>query len=174
MAIGDTLAAFFATDGIPLAANTATPDTRAGANDTRQEVLDFDTAVSESIDFSGVIPFTYSTANRIQVTIGWMASSGVASNVRWNAAFKSFTDDADDFDTKVFAAVQAVSGAAPSDGANPGEPSYDSIPFTNAQADAVQPGEFFRLRITRDVTHADDEMSGDAELIFVELREIAP
>ena len=52
-----------------------------------------------------------------------------------------------------------------------GEVAYDAIAFTNAQIDGLLVGESFRLRLSRNPPHADDNMAGDAEMLRVELRE---
>jgi len=107
----------------------------------------------------------------VTVTIGWMATDTTVTphNVVWNAAFKSVTDDADDLDTKAYAAVNAVTDAEASAS---GEVAYAEIAFTDgADMDSVAAGEYFRLKITRDADNGSDTLTDDAELVFVEIRE---
>lgn len=166
MASGNTLCTFFAQDGEPPSSNYATLDTRAGV-----PVLDFDDTTDESIEFSGFMPRHYAGGG-VTVTIGWMSTDTTITaghQCRWDCHFKSVTDDADDLDTKAFAAAQSVS----SDEASvSGEVKYITIAFADgAQMDSVLAGEYFRLKINRDANHADDDLTGDAELVFIEIKE---
>jgi len=156
---------FTALSNEPPAANFATLDTRNSI-----PVLDFDADADESAEFSGVMPRSYGGGG-VTVTIGWMATDTTVTphNVVWNAAFKSVTDDADDLDTKAYAAVNTVTDAEASAS---GEVAYSVITFTDgADMDSVAAGEYFRLIITRDADNGADTLTDDAELVFVEIRE---
>jgi hypothetical protein len=107
----------------------------------------------------------------VTVTIGWMATDTTVTphNVVWDVAFKSVTNDADDLDTKAFAAVNSVTDQEASAS---GEVAYAAITFTNgADMDSVAAGEYFRLRVTRDANNGSDSLTDDAELVFVEIKE---
>jgi hypothetical protein len=71
--------------------------------------------------------------------------------------------DADSFDTAA-SATAATSGTS-------GIPNYTEITLTTI--DSVTAGDGFRLKITRNATSASDTMTGDAELISVEVRSAA-
>ncbi len=164
MASADTLVAVGALNAEPPSSNFATFDTRNGT-----PVLDFDPATDESIEFGLVMPRSYAGGG-LTVTIGWMSSSDTSGNVRWDMAFKSFTDGVDDMDTKAFASVNSITAAA----ATPtGAIYYDTITFTDgADMDSVAAGEYFRIILTRDANHAtDDTLSSDVELVFIEIKE---
>lgn len=166
MASGNSLCAFFPGDGDPPTSAFATLDKRNGVL-----VLDFDDTTDESIQFAGLMPRHYAGGG-VTVTIGWMSTDTTITaghQCRWDVAFKSVTDDADDLDTKAFAAAQSVSS---DEASASGEVKYVTIAFTDgAQMDSVAAGEYFRLQITRDANHADDDLTGDAELTFIEIRE---
>lgn len=166
MASGDSLCTFFPQDGEPPSSAFASLDTRAGV-----AVLDFDDTTDESMQFGGFMPRHYAGGG-ITVTIGWMATDTTVTphNVRWDCAFKSVSADADDLDSKAFAAVNSVTDAEASAS---GEVAYAEITFTDgADMDSVAAGEYFRMIITRDADHAtDDDLTGDAEVVFVEVRE---
>ena len=169
MASGDTLATFFANNDEPPDTNPATLDTRGGAANAQQLVLDFDAGTDESAEFSGFMPRHYGAATGITVTIMWAASSATSGDCIWDVSFKSYTDDVDDLDTKVFAAVNSVTATAASAS---GEVDYVTITFTDgADMDSIAAGEFFRMRITRDADNASDTMTGDAELVSIEIQE---
>lgn len=165
MASGDTLAVFFPQDGEPPSSAYATLDTRNGV-----AVLDFDDTTDESIEFGGFMPRHYDGGG-FTVLVGWMATSATTGAISLDVAFKSVSDDADDLDTKAFA---AANNANPTTASATGEVDYVEIAFTDgADSDSVAAGEYFRLKITRDAngTTSTDDLSGDMELVFVEVRE---
>lgn len=164
MASGDTLAYFTAADGEPPASNSATLDTR---NVTL--VLDYDASTDESMEYGGFMPRNYAGTTGITVTLGWAATTATSGDVVWNVGFKSISDDADDLDSKAFAAVNAATDTTASAS---GEVAYVTITFTDgADMDSVTAGEYFRMIVTRDADNGSDTMAGDAELVFVEIQE---
>ena len=173
MASGDTLVVFTAHDNEPPDADFATLDqilvASADEPDDLIPVLDFDPgATNEHADFAGVMPRHYAGGG-ITVTLIW-SSGATTGNVKWDMAFKSVTDDADDLDTKVYAAVNTVTATTASAA---GEADYAPITFTDgADMDSVAAGEYFRMRVTRDSADAADTLnSNDAELIAIEIKE---
>jgi len=170
MASLDTLVAFTAQAALLPATRYATFDTFAdGSTPTLTHiVLDFDPgATTEFADFIGVMPGQYDGSSAIEVVLHW-SSDATSGAVKWDVAFKSVTDDADDLDTKSFAAIQTVT---PTTASAAGEVDYAVIDFTNAQADGVGANEMFILRVERDSADAADTMnSNDAELHSIEIR----
>ena len=173
MATGDALCVWRATDNEPPDADYATLDTILTASadepDDVVPVLDFDPgATQEYASFSAVMPEHYGGGG-VTLTLMW-SSDAITGDVKWDAAFKSFTVDVDDMDSKVYAAIQTATEATASAA---GEIQYTDIAFTDgAQMDSIAKNEYFRLRITRDSADAADTMdSNDAELIAVYLTE---
>jgi len=162
MASGDTLVVFTAQHNAPPDADYATLDVRNG-----HVVLDFDDSTDESALFSAVMPRHYSAGDLV-VTIVWLATSATSGNVVWDAAFERHQDDVTDLDSDSFAAAQSATDAAASAS---GEPQYTEVAFASDEIDGVAPGESFRLKVTRDADNAGDTMSGDAEMVAVEIRE---
>ncbi len=163
MASGDTLVVFTPSMAEPPAANYATLDSRAVVL-----VLDFDDTTDESVEFAGFMPRNYDGGG-LTVTIGWMATTATTLETEWNIAFKSVSDDADDLDSKAFAAVNAVTATTASAS---GEVDYATITFTDgADMDSIAAGEYFRMNVIRDADNASDDMVGDAELVFIEIKE---
>lgn len=165
MASGDTLAVFYPQNAEPPTSNYATLDTRNGVL-----VLDFDATTDESVEFAGFMPRHYGGGG-ITVTVGWMASTATSGTISLDVAFKSVTDDADDLDTKSFA---AANNANPTSASASGEVDYVTITFTDgADMDSVAAGEYFRMQVTRDAdgTTSTDNMTGDAEIVVIEIKE---
>lgn len=162
MASGDTLCVW--TPQMAELPTTAYPtyDVRNGAL-----VLDFDDTTDEHAEFAGFMPRHYAATTGVTLTIGWMAETATSNSCNWEVAFKSVTDDADDLDTKAFAAANTVTATTASAS---GEVDYATITFTDGvDMDSVAAGEYFRLDINRDAT--GDSLVDDAELVFMELRE---
>ncbi len=170
------------TSGEDFTANTSTPGNHGTLTalpvdcfatlDTRNNklVLDFDAASNEVAMFQGFMPRHYAGGG-ITVTIGWMATSATTGDTSWAAFCKSVSDDADDLDTKSFAAPnlnQAVDVASVS-----GEVDYFTITFTDgADMDSIAAGELFYLLLMRDAQDStNDDMAGDAEIVFIEIQE---
>ena len=156
-----TLARFTPRENQPPATAFATLDTRNSI-----AVLDFDAATDESAIFSGVIPDYANLASGLNIRLAWMATTATSGNVRWRVALeRGNTDlDADSFDT-----AAEGNGAA---NATSGTPTTTSITLTTIDSIAV--GEPYRIRISRVGSDAtNDTMTGDAELIAVEVQQVA-
>jgi hypothetical protein len=157
-----TYAVFTAGDNQPPSTAFATLDTRG----TGIAVLDFDAATDESAVFVGVIPEGASLGSGLKVFLHWMASTATSGNCRWGVQFeKSGTDlDSDSFDT----ATEAHSAANGTSG-------IETVTEITATAiDSLAAGNRFRLKVFRNADDAtNDTMTGDAELIAVEIRSAA-
>ena len=156
-----TLAVFTPMTSQPPATAFATLDTRNSI-----AVLDFDDAAVESTTFVGVIPEAANLASGIAAYVHWTATSATSGNVRWRVEFeKAGTDiDADSFDT----ATEATSAANGTSGVE------STATITCTSIDSLAAGNRYRVRVSRVGTDAtNDTMTGDAELIAVELRQVA-
>ncbi|MBA4019203.1 MAG: hypothetical protein C0483_18715 [Pirellula sp.] len=165
MASGDTLVVFGALDNEPPTSNFASIDTR-----NSQPCLDFDASTDESAVFSGVLPRNYAGGG-ITVRLAWAGTSATSGTCRWNSSIERQDDEGQDLDSDSFATAQAAGATAPG---TSGMLQYTDIPHTSgAQMDSLAAGERFRLKITRDAdgTGGTDDMTGDAELFSVEIRE---
>jgi hypothetical protein len=158
-----TYAVFTATDNQPPATSFATLDTRNSSNSIA--VLDFDDASTESAVFVGIMPEGASLGSGLIVNLDFMATAATSGNVRWSVAFERCNTDlnADSFDTATAATV-ATSGTS-------GIVTAGSITCT--AIDGITAGDLFRLRVQRLGADAADTMTGDAELIAVEVRSAA-
>lgn len=163
MASGDTLCVFTPLHNEPPSSNYATLDTR-----NQHPVLDFDASTNESGVFSSVIPQSYAGTTGVTVYIHYAMSIATSNTVDWDAAFERIGDQQQNIDSDSFAAVNSVDNTTVP-GAS-GLVDIVSIAFTDgADMDSVTKGESFRLKITRDATN--DDATGDAELVKVEIRE---
>lgn len=156
-----TLASFSARDNQPPATNFATLDTRNSL-----AVLEFDAATEESAVFVGVISEGATLTSGLMVRLWWMGDTATSGNVRWGAQFeKSNTDlDADSFDTltEVTSASNGTSGI------------QTVAEITCTAIDSLAAGDGFRLKVVRKAADAtNDTMSGDAQLVRVEVRQVA-
>jgi hypothetical protein len=155
-----TYAVFTATDNQPTATSFATLDTRNSI-----AVLDFDDASTESAVFVGIMPEAASLGSGLIVNLDFMATTATSGNVRWSVAFERCTTDldSDSFDTATAATV-ATSGTS-------GIVTVGAITCT--AIDGITAGDLFRVRVQRIGGDAADTMTGDAELVAVEIRSAA-
>lgn len=155
-----TLAAFNAMDNQPPAAAFATLDTRNSI-----ALLDFDDTTNENAIFLGVIPQGAILTSGLKIRLIWTATTATTGNCVWQTALEKMTSDidTDSFDTaaSATATTNAISGV----------PNYTEITLTTI--DSALAGDGFRIRITRNSASGSDTMVGDAELIAVEVRQVA-
>ena len=162
MASGDTLGIFTAFSNEPPASNYATLDTR-----NQHPVLDFDDTTNESAVFSGVMPRNYDGGG-VTAYLHYAMSSAVSGDIDWDVAFERIGDQQQDIDSDGFAAANSADDTTVP--GTSGNVDVVSVAFTDgADMDSVATGEGFRLKVTRDA--ASDTAAGDAELLFVELKE---
>ena len=162
MATGETLLVFTPQCNEPPSANYATLDVR-----NYHPVLDFDDTTNESSVFSGVMPRHYAGGG-VTVYLHYAMTSAVADTVDWDVAFELIGDQGLDIDGDSFAAVNSVDNTTVPD--TTGLVDIVNVAFTNgADMDSVVAGQGFRLKVTRDA--ASDDATGDAELLFVEIKE---
>jgi hypothetical protein len=144
------------------------PSTAFATLDTRNSiaVLDFDAATDENAVFVGIMPEAASLGSGLIVRLHWMATTATSGNVRWGVQFeRSNTDlDADSFDT----AVEATAAANGTSGI------LTTTAITVTTIDGITAGDVFRLKVFRNADDAtNDTMTGDAELVAVEVRSAA-
>jgi hypothetical protein len=162
MASGDTLLVFLPSHAEPPSSNFATLDLR-----NNHPVLDFDPTTNESTVFSAVMPRSYDGGG-LTVYLHYAMSSAVAGNVDWDVSFERIGDKEQDLDADSFAAVNSVDNTTVP--ATSGNVDIVNVTFTDgADMDSVAEGEGFRIKITRDA--ASDTATGDAELVWVEIKE---
>ena len=162
MPSGDTLLIFTPLHNEPPAANPATLDTR-----NSHTVLDFDDTTNESAVFKAIMPQAYSGGG-VTVYIKYAMTSATSGDVDWDVAWEGIADGVQDIDSDGFAAVNSVDNTTVP--GTSGHVDTVSVAFTDgADMDSTDPGEGFRLKVTRDA--ASDTATGDAELWAVEIRE---
>ena len=142
------------------------PATAFATLDTRNSiaVLDFDDgATNEAAHFVAVMPEGASLASGLKVRIHWMATSATSGNCRWGVQFERMNtdEDSDSFDT----ANEAHSTTSGTSGI------ITVTEITATAIDSIAAGEPFRLKVYRDSSDTtNDTMTGDAELVVVEVR----
>ena len=166
MASGNTLVVFMPQDNEPPASNYATFDTR-----NSHPTLDFDGATDEEAVFSSILPRHYAGGG-LTVYLHVAHTSATSGTSRWQADIERMDDgtldtDADSFTGSFQSAACTASGTS-------GIMTLVTITFTSgAQMDSLAAGEMFRLKIRRDAdgTSGTDDITTDAELMGVEIKE---
>lgn len=162
MASGDTLCVFTAGDNEAPASSYAVVDQRNG-----HYVIDFDAAADESAIFRGILPQNYGGGG-LTVVIHWRATSATSGTVRWATAFEALSGQ--DIDSDGFATAKTTGGTA---SGTSGIETVTSIAHSNSEIDGLAAGGEFRLKLTRDAdgTSGTDDMTGDAEVSSIEIKE---
>jgi len=156
-----TYAVFTAEHNQPPASAYATLDTRNSV-----AVLDFDAATDENAVFVGIMPEAASLGSGLIVRLHWMATTATSGNVRWGVQFERSNTD---LDSDSFAAAVEANGAA-----NGTSGILTTTAITVTDFDGITAGDVFRLKVFRNADDAtNDTMTGDAELVAVEVRSAA-
>lgn len=155
-----TYAVFTPMTSQPPASNYATLDTRNSI-----AVLDFDASTEETAFWVGVMPEGASLGSGLKVRIHWLATSATSGNVKWGAAIEAMTTDldSDSYDTE-------TTGTGTANGTS-GIETVTEITCTTI--DSIAAGGMFRLKIARKAADGADTMTGDAEIVAVEVRSAA-
>jgi hypothetical protein len=160
-----TYAAFTPLDNVPQTSGFATLDTRTSG----VPVLDFDPTAVEAATFTGLLPEAAVTTNGLKIRLAWTADTVTNTDaVVWGIQFQRI-DTTTDLDTDAFSntftATAAASGTA-------GVPVITELTLTGtALLDSIVAGDFYRVRISRDATHASDALTADACLVACEIRD---
>jgi len=165
MASGDTLCKFTPLMNEPPASNYATLDLR-----NYHPVLDFDGVTDEEAVFTDILPRNYANGG-VTVYLHVSFTTAVSGTSRWQVAFERMNDSGLDIDADSFEAFQS---AACLPNGTSGIMTLVTITFTNgSQMDSLAVGEMFRLKVRRDAdgTSGTDDITTDAELVGVELKE---
>lgn len=113
--------------------------------------------------YGGRMPLSYNGSN-MEVRIHWASGSVTTGGCVWQVAFERLDEGGQSVLSAGFASDLSVT-------ANPagslGALDYATISFSNAQADGVQAGESFRIRVTRNTTSGSDNMVGSASVLNV-------
>lgn len=155
-----TYAVFTPSQNQPPATAFATLDTRNSIL-----VLDFDDATDESAVFVSVIPEAASLGSGLKIRLHWMATTATSGNCVWDVSLERMNTD---LDSDSFATIASATAAA---NGTSGILTVTEITLTTI--DSVTAGDGYRLKVTRDADNASDTMSGDAELVVVEVRSAA-
>lgn len=126
-------------------------------------IVTFDDAVNEQIIRSFKMSDDYADGD-LTVDIDVVAASATTGNMVFAVAFEANAPGGNDIDSDSFAAQKTVTIAAPG---TSGVIARGSITFTQAEADAIAAGNAGRIQVERLATDGSDNMSGDAQLIFV-------
>lgn len=162
MASGDTLAIFTPLHNEPPSSVFATLDTR-----NQHPVLDFDASTNESAVFSSVMPRHYAGGG-VTVYLHYAMSAAISGDIDWDVAFERIGDQQQDIDSDGFAAVNSVDNTTVP--GTSGLVDIVNVAFTDgADMDSIAVGEGYRIKVTRDAV--SDTATGDAELLFVEIKE---
>ncbi len=157
-----TLMRWGANDNYPPASNYA----EWGARNSIP-LIGFNAATDSSAVFAGVIPEAADLSSGIRVIVKWVSESATSGDCVFVSAFERVNTD---IDSDSFAS--GVS-ATTTTGGTSGVPNTTTIDHSSAEIDGVTVGDFFRLMLTRDANAGGDTMTGDAQVLAVEIQQLA-
>jgi len=128
-------------------------------------IIVFDDATAESVIFPNSVGSGYSGED-ITVNIDWVAETATTGGVTWGVSFEANSTGGNDIDLDSFSAQQTGTDTT---NATSGIITTTSITLTQAQADAIAAGDYFRMELERVVTDGDDDMVGDAQILKITL-----
>ena len=147
---------------MPPAASVAGPAIRQGGS-TPAEVFEgwaFDAATDEYMDF--LCAMKGYAGGGLTFILPWSAASATTGVTRWGIAIRRLQDDVEDIDTAQTYDFNEVDDTTATVS---GEVAYATVTFTNGvDMDSWADGELAVARIFRNADHANDTMTGDAQL----------
>jgi hypothetical protein len=166
-----TLARWTALGNNPPATNFATLDTRNSL-----PVLDFDdgadaATVDEAAIFLSVVPEAANLASGVNAYVTWSATTANSGNVVWELSIARLNANNQDLDTYAFDSATLSANSVTN--ATVGVLTTTTITIAAADTDAIAAGDPFALKLVRKETNAGDSLSGDAEMLALELRGVA-
>jgi hypothetical protein len=126
-------------------------------------MLAYPNATAATAYFTGVVPRNYVTTGPLRAKIFWVAATATSGDVRWSVAFERLEPGGPNVDSDNFGGNELVNATT----AVNGEINAAIIPFTNVEADAIKPGNAFRIRVRRMGGAPGDTMTGDAQVMRV-------
>lgn len=151
---------FVAGQGIHPTSNSATLSVRSGR---LHGVYSFDQTTGQTMNYEGVLAPSYDSTSNLTVTL-YVTSTATSGGVVFSAEIEAITSsldiDADSFDAAKNSATTTISGTS-------GVAVPCTITLANSEADDITAGLPYRLRITRVVADAGDDMAAPAQVLRV-------
>ena len=157
----DIILNFGSNDAIFPATDPASAFSRNG-----HPVLNYDDIIAERVIFDSKIQAGYGGED-IKVDIDWVAKTATSGAVTWGVEFERNAPGGNDIDSDSFAAQQTANSAA---SGTSGVITRTTITLTQAEADGITAGDYFRMRLARVVGDGGDNMSDDAQVLRVVVR----
>lgn len=161
MAIGDTLLMFDPLANRPPTSGYATLDVRG-----QFVVLDFDASANEQAQFHAVVPRHY-RGGGIQVLVSWTSTSATSGNAKLRVELTRLTTGGNLDSLPSVGGTADLVVVAPATSGNVGVATFADLAVSDLAA-----GEMLLVRMTRLATDGADTMTGDLELIAVEVKEV--
>ncbi len=146
-------------DNNPPASNNATLDARGNFS-----VLDFDASTTEYAIFNYIIPSYIDTSVNFTVELYWTATSATTGDVAWDLESDLYATGS--IDTQTWASAGSSTDTTSGTNGQINKSTISSIDLSSASA-----GDVISLRVSRDTGDAGDTMTGDAELLFMVIRQ---
>jgi len=161
MASGDSLLVFDSLSNRPPTVDYASVDLRSGF-----VVLDFDDTTNEAAQFHAVVPSHYGGGNLVAV-LNWTSTTAITGNAKLRVEATRLPLGANLDTLPVVDGSSEVTSAAP---AVSGELVVSQLP--SMSTGGLVAGDLLLITLTRLAVDAADTLSGDVELVSLEVREV--
>ncbi len=160
-----TIAEFGANQNQPERSSLAFPALRSLLGDDNAEVLAFPSGSVEVATFAGILDQIYS-GGTLTVTVVWAPAAATSGDAALQVQFKKATPGTDNIDTVTFGAAKSAIVTVPG---SLGVQVATQFTFTNAEAEALVRGDYYRLAFSR--LTAGNTMAGDLHLFGITIEE---
>jgi len=155
---GDSSGSFDANDAVYPSSNPAVANSRNG-----HPIIAFDDTTAENVLFGAAVPAGYSGGDT-DIHIDWVAATATTGGVTWGVEIERNAPGGTDIDSDSFDTQQT--GNSTTSGTS-GIITRTTITLTQAEADAIEALDAYRLRLQRVVGDGGDDMTGDAQVVRV-------
>ena len=131
------------------------------------DLLAFDDSSIETCYFDGVVSDNYRGGN-LDVNLNWTSNTATSGNVLWRCSLSKL-DNEENILTHSFANSNSGTAQAPSAS---GDVVNSTIQMTTTNLDSLRRSDTYRLKVDRVGDNSLDTMTGDAQLLTVQIREI--
>lgn len=170
MASGDTLFNLFPAMNEAPASNPAYPGER-----NRRPILRFDDSTDGEAIFTVVMPQHYANTTGVTCIVEMSSETDqTTGSVAWEILFERVIEDSTNLDADSFATSASGNRFTQAAPAGSSQPAKDSKTIAKGTLmDSVVAGDTCRIKIRRDAdgTSQTDDMTGDAELYRIEVKE---
>ena len=114
------------------------------------------------VNWTKRLPISYQSGEDITIRIDWASLTATSGDIVWQVEIERLTVEGHPLNASNFDTPQEDTDTV---SLTLSSIARSTIVFTQAQFDDIEPGDSFRLRLTRNTADIDDTLIGDAVLV---------